>query len=184
MIRKYIDAIIGIMKITLFKVFHFMNTSISYNTIIHPSVTIQLSKKGFLTINKDVSIRRNTEINIRNNAVLSIGQNSFFNSGCIVTAHKKIIIGENVEFGPYVQIYDHDHKYKNGYSAREFETDDIIIGNNVWIGANSIILRGTVIGDNCVIAAGSVIKSNIPKNTIVYQKKNTVLKQIDNNIGV
>ena len=48
----------------------------------------------------------------------------------------------------------------------------------MWIGAGSIILRGVSIGDNCVIAAGTIVNKNIPNNTIVYQKRTTVLNDI------
>ena len=67
-------------------------------------------------------------------------------------------------------VIDHDHNYRaNGiYSGDnpEFISSPVIIGNDVWIGANVVILRGTEIGDNCVIAAGSVVKDIIPPNTL------------------
>ena len=48
---------------------------------------------------------------------------------------------------------------------------DIIIGRNVWIGANTVILRGTTIGDNAVIAAGSVLKGDVAPNTVFLNKR-------------
>lgn len=45
--------------------------------------------------------------------------------------------------------------------------EPIHIGNNVWIGMNVIILKGSVIGDNCVVAAGSVVKGVFPDNAII-----------------
>ena len=55
----------------------------------------------------------------------------------------------------------------------KFKTAPITIGNNVWIGANTLILRGTTIGDNCVVAGGSVIRGNYPSNTVIIQKRTT-----------
>ena len=49
-----------------------------------------------------------------------------------------------------------------GFAAMKYKTAPVEIGNNVWIGANCVILRGTKIGDNCVVAAGSVIKGRVP----------------------
>jgi len=53
-----------------------------------------------------------------------------------------------------------------------------VIGDNVWIGAGCIILRGTVIGDNCVIGAGSVIKGKIESNTLITQRRNEYKRSI------
>ncbi|HHH41465.1 MAG TPA: acyltransferase, partial [Chloroflexi bacterium] len=44
----------------------------------------------------------------------------------------------------------------------------ITIGNDVWIGPYSIIMRGVTIGDNCVIGAGSVVRRDVPPNSLVY----------------
>ena len=51
---------------------------------------------------------------------------------------------------------------------------EVIIGKNVWIGSNVVILRDTVIGDNVVVAAGSVVKGNVPSNTLFVNKRENV----------
>ena len=53
------------------------------------------------------------------------------------------------------------------------------IGDNTWIGAGTIILKGTSIGSNCVIGAGSVIKGDVKSNSIVIQKRNSEIHCID-----
>lgn len=53
----------------------------------------------------------------------------------------------------------------------KFKTSPITIGSNVWIGANTLILRGTHIGDNCVVAGGAVIRGSYPANTVIIQKR-------------
>lgn len=72
-------------------------------------------------------------------------------------------------------MYDHDHDYKMGLnsdSAQErYLKAPIIIGKNCWIGANTIILRGTVLGDGCVVGAGSVVKGIVPAGTVYTQKE-------------
>lgn len=55
----------------------------------------------------------------------------------------------------------------------------IKIGNNVFIGTNSILLPGTTIGDNCVIGAGSVVKGSIPSNSVAAGVPAKVLKSIE-----
>ena len=70
-------------------------------------------------------------------------------------------------------VYDHDHDFRaeGGVKSMQYKSSPIKIGNNVWIGANSIILRGTVIGDNAVIGAGSIVKGEVPVGELFIQKK-------------
>ena len=47
----------------------------------------------------------------------------------------------------------------------------ITVGDDVWIGANTVILRGTVIGRDCVVGAGSVLKGVYPAGSVIVQKR-------------
>lgn len=87
--------------------------------------------------------------------------------------------------GPNVLIYDHDHDFRKeeGLKKLKYKTAPVDIGDNVWIGANTIILRGTKIGNNCVIGAGSVIKGCYPDNSIVVQKRNTIITEISKELA-
>lgn len=58
-----------------------------------------------------------------------------------------------------------------GVKAKQFICSDVYIGENTWIGANTLILKGTRIGANCVIAGGSVVLGNIPDDSIFVQKR-------------
>lgn len=76
-------------------------------------------------------------------------------------------IGDNVLLAPNVGLYTVGHPLDSGLRNEGWEdAQPIVIGNNVWIGAQSIVLGGVTIGDNCVIAAGSVVTKNIPANTL------------------
>ena len=93
--------------------------------------------------------------------------------------HDSITIGANTIMGPGVYIYDHDHVFDStvGVRRNEYVTAPISIGKNCWIGANTVILRGTTIGDNCLIAAGCVVKGNVPAGSVVIQKREEIIKQ-------
>lgn len=177
MIKKIIICILGLGKLTIYKLFHWHNLKYKLKTIIYPSVHFQIARGSCVVLGRNLSIRRNVEINARKDAIIKIGNDCFFNSNCILTAHKGIYIGDNVEFGPNVSVFDHDHKYNDGYKKKEFQQDEIFIGNNVWIGAGCVILRGTYIADNCVIAAGSVLKGAYEKSALVYQRRDTIIKE-------
>ena len=139
---------------------------------VDTSTQIELSRKAQIQIGSKFRARRNVELNIRADAQISIGNDVFMNSGCILTARKKITIGEHTILGPNVTIYDHDHQIEKGRVLdNQFVADEVTIGRNVWIGAGSIILKGSCIEDNCVIAAGSVVKGRVPSGCIFVQKR-------------
>ena len=112
--------------------------------------------------------------------VLKIGDNVGLNTNCIIACHEKIEIGSNVEFGPNVCVYDHDHDFRaeGGLKAGKFKTAPVFIGEGTWIGANSIILKGTQIGRDCVIGAGSIVSGVVPDNSIFTQRRETRIKPI------
>lgn len=126
--------------------------------------------KGNLIIPTSVTFRTGFAIYISNNGKIQIGENVFFNNYCSLTAMSTIKIGDNCIFGEGVKIYDHNHVFKKIpelISTQGFKVGEVIIGNNCWIGSNTVLLKGTVIGDNSVISAGCVIDSSIPSNSIV-----------------
>lgn len=102
-------------------------------------------------------------------------------NGVNICSRKLIKIGDDCLFAAGVQILDSNgHNVKS--SSRAFETDTpipIIIGNNVWVGLNAIILKGTTIGDNCVISAGSVVKGDFPPNSIISGNPAKIVKSFD-----
>ena len=108
--------------------------------------------------------------------ILTVGEDCSFNRNAIVVARKQITIGNGTLIGPNVCIYDHDHAFgAKGMIREQMKYGTVIIGNNVWIGAGTIVLRGASIGDNCVIGAGCVVSGIIPENSIVTSG-NRVLK--------
>lgn len=98
---------------------------------------------------------------------LTIGANFNRNEHCIIDqSHGWLIkIGDNVTLAPNVHILAHDASmwFETGYTR----IAPVNIGNNVFIGAGSIILPGVNIGDNVVIGAGSVVTKSIESNTVV-----------------
>ena len=83
---------------------------------------------------------------------------------------KSIKIGNYVQMGNNVVIVDHNHDFRNPQTG-QYTYAPITIGNNVWIGANAIILQGTTIGDGAVIGAGSIVSGSVSERTVFYQKR-------------
>ena len=94
---------------------------------------------------------------------MTIGNNNFFNKNIFIECLSGIDIGDNNLFGPNVVIIDHNHKYDNNrlISSQGYKKGKIIIGSNVWIGANTTICKGVTIADNVVIGANSVVVKSI-----------------------
>jgi len=81
----------------------------------------------------------------------------------------KIKISENCIIGPLVIFRTANHKFSEINKLKRLqghEIGDILIGKNVWIGANVVILPGVSIGENSVIGAGAVVTESIPKNSL------------------
>ncbi len=155
------------------KLFNLKNFAGPYWALISPFSEITLDAGGKLTIGNSFKMRDGAKLRVRKNATLKIGDRVSINSNNIIACHDSITIGDDVIFSPNVQIYDHDHDYNapNGLKENRYVTSPVFIGNNVWIGANAIILRGSDIGDNCVIAAGSIVKGKVDSGTVFIQKR-------------
>jgi maltose O-acetyltransferase len=98
---------------------------------------------------------------------VAIGKGTFINYNCFFEATNKIIIGENCAIGMNVTFCNSNHKFDNPLRrAGDVQSEPIIIGNGVWIGANSTILPGVTIGDGCVIAAGSVVTKDCEPHSL------------------
>ena len=88
-------------------------------------------------------------------------------------------IGDNCQFAPNVSIYTAGHPVHPETRNTMYEYGiSVTIGNNVWVGGNTVILPGVHIGDNVVIGAGSVVTRDIPANTIAAGNPCRVLREI------
>lgn len=101
---------------------------------------------------------------------ISIGNNSFINHHCCVWAspNGSIRIGSDVLFGPNVCVIASNHGTELGAPMRLQPGVDapIVIGNDVWIGANVVVTAGVEIGDGCIVGAGAVVTKDLPPNTV------------------
>lgn len=111
---------------------------------------------------------------------IRLGQNFYANYNCTMLDCAKITIGENVMFAPNVSLFTAAHpidpELRN--SGIEFAMP-IVIGDNVWIGGNTVVMPNVTIGNNVVIGAGSVVNKNIPDNCIAVGNPCRVLRQIN-----
>jgi len=109
-----------------------------------------------------------------------IGDNFYANFDCIILDVARVIIGNNVLFGPRVCVFTAGHPVDKCIRNQGYEFGkEVHIGNDVWIGGNSIINPGVTIGDNVIIGSGSVVTKNIPSNSIAVGNPCKVLREIN-----
>ncbi len=172
-VNNLISVIFSMIKFSLIKVCYWKELHFYPIQRFSPNVVTEFNRNSRVCLGKMVRVHSGSKIKVRCNGELSIGNNVRINYNCILACHEKITIGPGTEFGPSVYLYDHDHDYKVGLKEEKFNSAPIIIGKNCWIGANTVVLRGTTIGDNCVIGAGSIVKGTIPSGSLYIQKRET-----------
>lgn len=134
-------------------------------------------------INSDVNIPVNFTSRVTAYKNIKLTQDkttklSFAVSGsCYIQGINGIEIGSNFLFAPGIKIISANHNIYNHEISEP--ADKIIIGNNVWVGTNAIILPSVIIGDNCIIGAGSVVTKSFPEsNLIIAGNPAKIIKKI------
>lgn len=138
--------------------------------------SMYIREGGELNIYGYNNIGRGSLIWILEGGKINLKGNSFTAGNSMIISKESVTIGKDCAIAWGVTICDHDfHKlYLNG--VQQIETAPIIIGNNVWIGMNSTILKGVTIGDGAVIAAHSVVTRDVPARSLVGGNPAKVIK--------
>lgn len=117
---------------------------------------------------------------------VSIGKGTvFFNAGTITVDSSRpelLKIGEYCKITGGVVILTHDYSrsvLRRVYGDIVNEARETVIGNNVFIGVNAILLMGTEIGDNCIVGAGSVCHGSYPANSVIGGNPAKVIMSLD-----
>lgn len=187
-IRSY-----SIFRITCWKLTKKNKIKTPWNLILRGSCIIDVHKNCNLQIGDNVilnSINKGYHINMYKpikiiadrNGQISIGSNTRIHGTCI-HAYSKISIGNNCLIAANTQIFDgsgHDLSLENPENRINTTGTfrEIVIGNNVWIGAGCVILPGSIIGDGAVISTESVVRGIIPSNVLAGGNPIKVLKTI------
>ena len=128
-----------------------------------------MGKNTKIRIGSHVIISGQAKIYIGNGADLSIGDHVFVGGETIIVANFKVAIGEGTQIAHHTTIIDTDHVYDDLDTPLRLQgnkREPILIGKEVWIAANAVVLKGKQIGDHCVIGAGTVVTKSIPAGTL------------------
>ena len=110
---------------------------------------------------------------------IEVGKNFFANYNCTIIDVAKVTIGDNCQMAPNVAIYTAGHPVHPTARNTLYEYGiEVTIGDNVWIGGNTVILPGVHIGSNTVIGAGSVVSKDIPDWVVAVGNPCRVVRKI------
>lgn len=129
-------------------------------------IRLIICKSLFDECGENVNIEKNAYFS--NGRGISIGSGSGLGVNCFV--HGPLRIGDNVMMGPDVVILTHTHNIERTdipMVKQGSRIEEVIIGNDVWIGMRSIIMPGVKIGNGAVIGAGAIVTKDVPDYAIV-----------------
>lgn len=110
---------------------------------------------------------------------IEVGKNFFANYNCTILDVARVTIGDNCQMAPNVAIYTAGHPIHPDTRNTGYEYGiEVSIGDNVWIGGNTVICPGVHIGNNVVIGAGSVVTKDIPDWVVAGGNPCKVIKAI------
>jgi acetyltransferase-like isoleucine patch superfamily enzyme len=133
-------------------------------------------KNGYIGIGDKVLMYKDCKISVWGTdfeSRLKIGNNTSIGDRTEIHCGKEIIIGNNCNISWDVVIMDRDYHKLN---SQEHIYKSVHIGNEVWIGCRSIILKGVKIGDGAVVAAGSIVTKDVPSRCLVAGNPAKVIK--------
>ena len=108
------------------------------------------------------------------NASLNIGNKTWINEKCQFRCRNSITIGDHCAIGFNCLFMDTDF---HSLIPDQKQENGIVLGNHVWIGANSTILKNVILGNNVVVAAGSVVTKSFPDNVLIGGVPAKIIKE-------
>lgn len=176
------EKIRGFVKVYILKLAGCAITHSGIPRIGHLSGIRLYSKKSVLQVGKKCYVRKFCSI-IVSDGKMRIGDNFFMNNYSSLNCMGDIEIGNNCLFGEGVKLYDHNYDYRKvdglPVNQKGHRRGKIRVGNNCWIGSNSIVLMNVTIGDNVIIGANTVVHKDVPAGTILVCKQDLQSKMTD-----
>ena len=116
-----------------------------------------------------------------NNAVGDVVIGDHTRIGIHNTVIGPVTIGSHVNLAQGITVTALNHNYKETgkrIDQQGVSTNPVVIGDDVWIGANAVILPGVTLGNHCVIAAGAVVTKDVPPHSLVAGVPAKIIKTI------
>ena len=164
--------------ITKYKIWKYFNKAGTGN-LIKRNAEFWVTDGAYLEIGSNCTIQDYVLIALtKPNPKIIIGSNVVIGRFSMLTNKNLIKIGNDVLIGAFVQIIDTDHGFEKSKPIRQQDAviGEVIIGDDVWIGAGAKLLRDVHIGNGAVIGANSVVTTDIPPYAIAVGAPARVIK--------
>lgn len=134
------------------------------------------NNRGTIIFLGDAHLGHGTRIN--NSGKIVFGERFGISANTTIDCNKEIVFGDDCLLSWDILIMDSDtHKVINMKTQKRINEDrSIFLGNSVWVGCRTTILKGSRIGDHAVIAAGSVLSDNVEANNVIIGSRGHVIK--------
>ena len=132
---------------------------------LSPGCTIYVSPRGSLVLD-NVHISRGVTITVDGDARIVIGAD-YIGPNSVLVARESITIGDGTKIAELVVIRDADHDHTAPLRDLRFSVAPVEIGEDVWVGAHAVVLRGVSIGDHATVGAGAVVTRTVREGTTV-----------------
>ena len=130
-----------------------------------------------MEIGRGVRVVQGSILSVLPGGVLELKDGCILNHGTTIYCASRIVIGNQSRISHYCSVLDHDYDIHTDISMfeRQKSSSPIVIGDNVWVGAHAVILKGVTISDRCVIGAQTLVKKSVPEGMLAYCHSNSQL---------
>lgn len=171
MVLRLLRKLFGVYKLP-------KNCRIGYGCSISNGVIMATNSGGSITIGDGTEVLKGVVI-MTYGGMISIGRWCSINPYAVIYGHGGVCIGDNVLIAAHCVIIPSNHKYSDPNKLIRLQGESkkgIIIEDDVWLGAGSVILDGVKIGRGSVVAAGSVVRMDVPPYSVVAGVPAKVIK--------
>lgn len=152
------------------------------NSLIGPGYDFLFVQLKNIAIGDRVLIGKRAWMQTIENGKIRIGNGTQIGRDFVISSINEISIGSNCLFSYRVSVFDHDHKVTNirlhPMKSGLTKGKKIIIGNDCFIGANTVITKGVKLGNHCIVGANSVVTKTFPDNSIIAGNPAKMIKRI------
>ena len=146
------------------------------NTGYHTEAEVRDYLRQITGSNIDDTVRVFPPFNINYGLTTRFGRDCFVNFGCTFLALGGITIEDGAFIGPHCVLATEYHP-EDPATRHSLLTKPIVVGRNVWLGADVKVLAGVTIGENAIVAAGSVVTKDVPANMVVAGSPARIIRE-------